>query len=132
MKALLPIAALLFAGCGDHISVHRMKPETACINNLMTLDLAIGMWAAENHKATNDTPTWEDLERPGSKSNYFRCPSGGTYILRQVWQPPTCSIPEHATAWQAHLAKAEAERSGAANRGQPVRSETNRTASAAG
>jgi len=37
-------------------------PEVACFHNLRQIDGAEEQWALENHKTTNDTPTWTDLQ----------------------------------------------------------------------
>lgn len=54
------------------------------------------MWALDNHKTTNDIPTWSDLI---GKDGYIRemptCPEGGTYTIGRVGGRPKCSNPEH-------------------------------------
>ena len=75
------------------------KPEVACFDNLRTIDGAEQEWAMENHKTTNDTPTWADLQSCLRSTN-FTCPAGGTYSLAKVGDPPTCSIPSHASLYR--------------------------------
>ena len=74
------------------------KPEVACFSNLRQIDGAEQEWAMVNHKTTNDTPTWEDLQSCLRSTN-FTCPAGGTYSLARIGEPPTCSLPEHATLY---------------------------------
>jgi hypothetical protein len=74
------------------------KPEVACVNNLRNIDAAEQVWAMENHKTTNDTPSWADLQKSLYSTNMI-CPVGGTYTLARVGEPPTCSIPEHAALY---------------------------------
>jgi competence protein ComGC len=74
------------------------SPTNACINNLRLLDAAKQMWALEHNKTNSDTPTWGDLKPYLCSTNNLalsECPSGGTYTLSSVSNPPTCSIPGH-------------------------------------
>jgi len=70
----------------------------SCINTLRQLDGGKQQWALENHKTTNDMPSWENI-RPyiklGSSGELPSCPDGGKYSLGRVADPPTCSIPGH-------------------------------------
>ena len=75
------------------------KPEVACFNNLRNIDTGEQVWAMENHKTTNDTPTWTDLQSCLRSTN-FVCPAGGTYSLAKIGEPPTCSIPQHAAVYR--------------------------------
>ena len=67
------------------------KARNPCVNSLRVIAGAKEQWATENHKTTNDSPSWDDL-RP-----YFRfnrrpnCPEGGVYILGRVGESPRCS-----------------------------------------
>ena len=77
----------------------RSKPSTVpCVAQLKVIDGAKQQWAAENHKATNDVPTWDDL-RPyfGSFGTRLTCPAGGSYTIGPVGEDPRCSIggPSH-------------------------------------
>jgi hypothetical protein len=81
------------------------SPYNDCINNLRVIDAAKNEWALVNNKATNDTPTWEDI-RPfvhdeerakpylklAPESNFPKCPSGGIYTIGKIGEPPTCSL----------------------------------------
>src|SRR4030095_5873010 len=76
----------------------RAKPEVVCFDNLRLIDGAEQTWALENHKTTNDTPRWTDL------TGYLRntkiaWPIGDFYTLARISEPPTCSIPDHATRY---------------------------------
>ena len=72
--------------------------QDSCFNMLRQIDGAKQQWAAENHKTTNDLPTWADLA-PYSRRN-LHCPQGGTYTLGRAGALDTCSIPEHAKVWK--------------------------------
>lgn len=67
-----------------------------CINNLRRIDGAKQVWALQNNKDTNSTPTMADLT-PFLKGDTasLRCPSGGTYTINKIGEPPKCSIPSH-------------------------------------
>lgn len=90
---LIVVAALTIAGIGLVPAIIRARTTpamNACVNNLRQLDGVKELWVAENHKTTNDAPTWDDLVP------YLRhkpvCPQGGTYILGRAGQPPRCSV----------------------------------------
>src|SRR5262249_51943413 len=76
-------------------------PEMVCFNNLTEIDCAEQQWALERHKTTNDTPTWKDVEGV-LRSTKFVCPSGGTYSLARIGEPPTCSVPQHNELYRKH------------------------------
>jgi predicted nuclease with TOPRIM domain len=78
------------------ISPEAQAQET-CISFLRIIDGAKQTWALENKKAPTDVPTAADLAPyilP--KDLQIACPSGGTYSINAVNQPPTCTIPGHA------------------------------------
>src|SRR6185436_14195441 len=61
--------------------------KNSCICNLRQIDGATQQWALENHKTTNDVPTWTSLVR--YLRNSVRCPQGG--------------VPTHSAALTASL-----------------------------
>jgi hypothetical protein len=69
--------------------------SNACVSNLRTIQGAKEQWGLENHKTTNDSPTWDDI-RPymgrGAAGEIPICPHGGIYTPARFGQPPTCSI----------------------------------------
>jgi hypothetical protein len=71
-------------------------PLRQCQTEMRQIDGAKAMWAADHHKTTNDTPTWNDLV---GADRYLRsqpqCGTRGTYKLGRVGQLQKCSIPEH-------------------------------------
>ncbi len=77
----------------NFVKARTVSQENACINNLRQLDAAKNEWALEKGKKAGDVPTQEDL------LHYLRswpvCPSGGTYSINAVGEPPTCSVPGH-------------------------------------
>src|SRR5262249_29558487 len=91
------VFALLVTGCD--LTDRSTKPEVACFNNLRQIDTAEEVWAMENHKTTNATPTWTDLQGYLSSTN-FTCPSGGTYSLARIGELPTCSVAHHASLYR--------------------------------
>jgi hypothetical protein len=74
-----------------------------CVANLRSIDGAVHACALENHKTTNDIPTWSDL-RPYLNPQ-FKCPAGGQYTLARPGDPPTCSLPEHTKAFLQNRGK---------------------------
>ncbi len=88
----LAVGLALLAGVAlpSLIRARNTPAMNACVNNLLRLDGVKDQWRLENHKTTNDVPTWEDL------LPYLRkkpiCPQGGTYILGRVGEPPRCSL----------------------------------------
>jgi hypothetical protein len=98
----MSIVAIPFIGLMAAIAIPNfVKARTTaqmnyCINNLRQIDGAKQMWALEHRKEQSDTPTPQEIKqylREGFES--FHCPAGGTYSIRPVGEPPTCSIPGH-------------------------------------
>jgi hypothetical protein len=104
MKRNALILALLFAAIATPVVVgfilespsrgHGEHRRHACINNLRRIDGAKQEWALVEHKATNDTPAWSDIE-PLLRQPRPVCPAGGVYTLGQVWEVPKCSLKGH-------------------------------------
>ena len=72
------------------IRARNTSSPNACVNNLRQLDGAQQQRALENHKASTDVATWDNI-RPYLKE-IPKCSDGGTYSLGRVIDPPTCSI----------------------------------------
>lgn len=80
------------------------KPQklSQCFLNLSEINWCKTCWASDEHKTTNDTPTWNDLsdylQRHGFTNGIPVCPQGGTYTLGRIGEPPRCSIggPDHS------------------------------------
>ncbi|MGH7975075.1 MAG: hypothetical protein ACREDS_09305 [Limisphaerales bacterium] len=71
------------------------QQRNACINNLRQIDAAKQQWALEKNKTADAIPTALDL-LPFFRNGIFPvCPSGGTYTIGAVGDPPTCSVPGH-------------------------------------
>lgn len=68
-----------------------------CANQLRMFANAKKLWAEQNNKTADDTPTMDDI-RPLIRGS-TTCPGGGTYTLGKVADLPTCSIPEHQAAF---------------------------------
>ena len=75
--------------------------KPSCINNLRQIKGAEDQWAVDQHKTTNDAPTWDDL-RDYFKSVPPKCPNGGTYTLGRIGELPTCSIAKDTDYWKTH------------------------------
>jgi hypothetical protein len=83
------------------------SPANACINNMRRIDAAKIEWALEHNAKTNDIVTVSDIKpylehdldphgkpylKLDAKGNLPKCPSGGTYTIGKVGEPPTCSF----------------------------------------
>jgi hypothetical protein len=86
---------LLMTGCGKQDPLMKDKNVQAmnCANQLSMVANAKKLWAEQNNKTPNDTPTMEDIT-PFVRGA-IACPGGGTYTIGKVADLPTCSIPEH-------------------------------------
>jgi hypothetical protein len=91
------VFGVLLTSC--NLTYRSTKPEVACFNNLRQIDAAEQAWAVENHRTTNDMPTWADLQGYLRSTN-MTCPAGGTYSLARIGDPPICSVPEHAALYR--------------------------------
>jgi hypothetical protein len=90
---IVVVAAVLPA----FIRARTTPASNACVNNLRYIDGATQQWALENHKTTNDVPSWEDVRPYLSRDGKIpTCPHGGTYTLGRLDKPPTCSYPGHS------------------------------------
>src|SRR6266446_139932 len=94
--ALLWIPMMAAIAIPNFVKAKEKAERIGCINNLRRIDGAKQMWALQNNKDTNSTPTMQDLS-PFLKGNVasLRCHAGGTYAINKVGEPPTCSIPSH-------------------------------------
>jgi hypothetical protein len=76
------------------------NPSAACIRNLELIEQAKRLWGEDFNKNTNDVPTWDDIRLYFPKEGNGRswsnglpiCPSGGTYMIGRLDDPPKCSI----------------------------------------
>jgi hypothetical protein len=73
----------------------------ACQQNLRQIWSCKDLWAGNEDKTTNDTPSWDDLRPyfPDFMTNHAdwtngrpTCPHGGTYTIGRVGEWPKCSI----------------------------------------
>jgi hypothetical protein len=83
----------------NYISVRDSVRETVqknmCLNNLRRIEGAKEVWALQNNKDTNSTPTMEELIPFLKGDTNLRCPAGGTYSINRVGLPPSCTIASH-------------------------------------
>jgi hypothetical protein len=69
--------------------------RNTCVNNLRQINAAKQMWALENNKPAAAVPTAQDIApyiKLDANGNIPGCPSGGTYTIGAVGEPPGCSI----------------------------------------
>ena len=72
-----------------------------CITNLKIIEGAKATWALENHKLSNDIPTWNELLNPrGVLMQVPACPAGGKYTLGKVGELAECTNPAHQQDWK--------------------------------
>jgi len=96
VAAAIPVSVLaLVSKIPDHLA---SPSRSSCINNLRQIEGAKEQWALEQHKLTNDTPTWEDVL--AYLRSHPECPDGGTYRIGRVDEPPSCSIPRHDSIYR--------------------------------
>jgi competence protein ComGC len=94
--ALVWIPMTLAVAIPNYLKARETAQKNICINNLRRIDGAKQVWALQNNKDTNSTPTMDDL-RLFLKGNTasLRCPAGGTYTINKIGEAPSCSIPSH-------------------------------------
>jgi hypothetical protein len=94
--AVIFIPMMLAIAIPNFVMARDTAQMNMCINNLRQIDAAKREWALENNKKGTDAPTQADLTRYiNNKGQFPVCPSGGTYTIGPVDEPPTCSIPKH-------------------------------------
>ena len=99
--SLFLLGVCLLSGCQKKSTVIDSDAATkTCCAQLQIVDRAKQLWAEANQKSAADVPTWDDLHRY-MRGHDLACPSGGTYTIGPISTPPSCSIPEHAKAFQA-------------------------------
>lgn len=102
--AWLLVGFVVFVAIPNFIREPNTSPVNACINNLRQIDAAKNEWTLEHNGKTNDVVTVDDI-RPyfkdpngkpyiklDAKGNLPKCPSGGTYTIGKIGEPPTCSL----------------------------------------
>jgi competence protein ComGC len=94
--ALVWIPMMAAIAIPNFVKAREMAQKNGCLNNLRRIEGAKEVWALQNNKDTNSTPTMQDLT-PFLKGNAttLRCPAGGTYSINNVGVSPTCTIPSH-------------------------------------
>jgi hypothetical protein len=95
--AILPAVAvggmLTAIAVPNFVKARETSQRNACINNLRRIDAAKQEWALEKNKTNGDIPTKEDLMPYIGR--WPVCPSGGTYSINPIGEPPTCSFSGH-------------------------------------
>ena len=90
LLSVLASFGLLLWGVKWFIEARNTSSASSCINGLRQIDAAIQQWALDNHKTTNDMPTWADLN--GYMISMPVCPDGGKYWIGRVADRPRCSL----------------------------------------
>ncbi len=73
-------------------TTHKKSPQNTCDMNIEAIEQAKQMWALENQKGTNDTPSEAELSRHLMNGMFPTCPSGGTYTINPNNVRTTCSV----------------------------------------
>jgi competence protein ComGC len=94
--ALVWIPLMAAIAIPNFVKARETAQKNLCLNNLRRIEGAKEVWALQNNKDTNSTPTMQELT-PFLKGNVTRlhCPAGGAYSINKVGVPPTCSISSH-------------------------------------
>ena len=71
------------------------EARNACLNNLRQIDGAKQQWALENKQPSDAIVVSQQVTAYFKEEALPRCPSGGTYTLKNINQLPTCSSPGH-------------------------------------
>ena len=100
-KLFLVIAGAIVVALPLFLRRDRFAYES-CYAKLRQIDGAKETWRMDNHKTTNDIPTWEVL-REYFRTVTLQCPNGGAYTIGRVGELPTCSIPADAAYWEEHM-----------------------------
>jgi len=83
----------LMIGC---LRPRYVASSDSCINQLRQIDGAKQQWMIEQHKTTNDVPTWNDLRPYLSRDGKIPvCPRGGRYTIGRLDELPSCSYRAH-------------------------------------
>src|ERR1051325_245827 len=84
------------------IRARNTSASNACVMHLLQIAGAKEQWAIENHKTTNETPSWSDIKRYLSHEQAPQCPDGGTYIVERVGDSPKCSLAPALVGGKSH------------------------------
>lgn len=89
---LVTLSMLLLLSDGGSFPASRARvDQTKCIVNLKQLAEAKRSWATLTKPGVSTAPQPSDLA-PYLKRDQFVCPTGGTYTLGAVNEPPRCSF----------------------------------------
>lgn len=66
--------------------------QKACMKNLTVLDETKQQWGFETKQPATATPTIAQIQAYFGQSRMPVCPSRGTYRLRRLDRPPTCTL----------------------------------------
>jgi len=120
---LVSLFSLLFIG-GVHSGPN---PQAWCWNNLREIDGAKEQLAHQRSLTSGTVVTIASISPfMPHRIQFPRCAKGGQYIINSIGNDARCTfhgtVTEMEADWQKQL---KAEPSGATNRSQPIRSETN-------
>lgn len=97
--AVLVVAAVVLPAL---VRARNTSASNVCINHLRQIEGAKQQWALENHKATNDVVSWNDIKPYLWHEEVPRCSDGGTYILGRVGESPRCSLAPAMVGGKSH------------------------------
>lgn len=126
---LVSLSPLLIIG-GVHSGPN---PQAWCYNNLRKIEGAKEQLVHERGLTSGSPVTMSQIAPSIPAGSELRCAERGTYLINSIGSDARCtfhgSIAEMEAEWQRQM---QAQPGGAANRGQPVGSETNRVSAATG
>lgn len=98
--SLLSVTAILAAIAIPNFikarSAAEAKSAEVCRINLAAIDTSKKAWARDTVAAESTAPTWNDLV-PTYLLKKPSCPKNGTYSIRNISEPPRCSIGGNGT-----------------------------------
>ena len=87
------LSVVVLVACLTWVHQARSVPLTnACVQNLRSIDGAKEQWAIENAGSVDEAPSWQDLSPFLPHGIGPRCPSGGSYTIGKLKEPPRCSV----------------------------------------
>ncbi len=90
---LLAIGLLLYKLAWPNFKAQRQQVKRGiCLAHLERIDTAKRQWAEQTRMPTNAAVEWRQILPLLKLEEPPRCPSGGSYQLNRVGEPPTCDF----------------------------------------
>jgi prepilin-type N-terminal cleavage/methylation domain-containing protein len=96
MIVVMIIGLLAAVAVPNVIKSREIAQRNTCIANLQNVEGAMQLWALENRKPATASVTLEEVAEYLKGKIIPTCPSGGTYTVKSLKEPPTCSIEGHS------------------------------------